>query len=256
MSLHAEFTNMIRSRELVTGTWMQIPHTIVAELLAQTGFDFILLDGEHAPVPPDLLYTLLPATERFNKPVLYRVRYNSPDLIKAALDAGATALIVPMVNSAKEAAEAVSAAKYPPFGKRGIGAWRASNYYLDEAAYVATANETALIVQIESREALEAVDEIAATPGIDAIYIGPADLCMSLGLPLGQLSDGLKEACRKVAAAANRNGIAAGIDVASLDYVRTYRALGFSLLTHGLDTGYLIDGGRQLSARLREASRA
>ena len=248
-----EFAKKIRSRDTTLGTWMQIPHPIVAELMAQSGFDFILLDGEHAPVPPDLLHTLLPATERHGMPVVYRVRSNNADLIKAALDSGVTGLIVPMVNSAREAADAVASAKYPPAGKRGIGPWRASNFYLEEASYVASANDTALILQIESREALDAVDEIAATPGIDALYVGPADLSMSLGLPLGQLGDGLRAACKKVGDAAARNGIAAGIDVASLDYVAAYRTLGFTLMTHGLDTGYLVQGGRETSSSLRRA---
>lgn len=246
-----DFATKIRARGPMLGTWMQIPNAIVAELMAQSGFDFILLDGEHAPVPPDILHTLLPSTERHGMPVLYRVRSNNPDAIKAALDNGVTGLIVPMVNSAEEAAEAVASAKYPPVGRRGIGPWRASNFYLDEASYVASANHTALVLQIESRQALEAVEAIAATPGIDALYVGPADLSMSLGLPLGQLSDGLRAACKAVGDAAQRNGIAAGIDVASLDYVPTYRELGFSLMTHGLDTGYIVSGAQAFSADLR-----
>lgn len=253
MMSRSEFANKIRTRGSMLGTWMQIPNTIVAELMAQTGFDFILLDGEHAPVPPDILHTLLPSTERHGMPVLYRVRSNNADLIKAALDTGVTGLIVPMVNSAEEAAAAVASAKYPPMGKRGLGPWRASNFYLDEASYVDSANDTALVLQIESKEALAAVDMIAATPGIDALYIGPADLSMSLGLPLGQLSDGLRAACKAVGDAAQRNGIAAGIDVASLDYLPTYRELGFSLMTHGIDTGYLVSGGQAFSAAMREA---
>lgn len=245
----------MRSGSLIIGTWMQIPNTIVAELLSQTGFDFILVDGEHAPIPPDELYKILPATDRYEVPVLYRVRSNSPDLIKAALDAGAGAIIVPMVNSEEEARHAVAAAKYPPMGRRGIGPWRVSNFYMNEGDYVKSANHTALVVQIETKDALARVDEIAATPGIDALFVGPADLSMSMGLPLGQLSDGLMAACEKVAAAAKRNRIAAGIDVGSLDYVRTYRKLGFRLFTYGLDTGYLVTGGKNSAMVLRSAGR-
>jgi 2-keto-3-deoxy-L-rhamnonate aldolase RhmA len=158
-----------------------------------------------------------------------------------------------MVNSARDAEAAVAAAKYPPRGRRGFAPWRASNYYQDEAAYLASANDTPLIVQIETEQALAAVDQIAAVAGIDAIYVGPADLAMSLGLPIGKLDDRLRQACAKVSEAAARNRIAAGIDVASLDYVPVYRKLGYSLLTHGLDTGYLLSGGQQLSAALRQA---
>jgi 2-keto-3-deoxy-L-rhamnonate aldolase RhmA len=158
-----------------------------------------------------------------------------------------------MINSAREAGEAVASAKYPPLGRRGFAPWRASNYYQEEAAYVASANDTPLIVQIETDAALQAVDEIAAVGGIDALYVGPADLAMSLGLPVGQLNDQLRKACAKVGAAAARNNIAAGIDIASLDYVPVYRELGYSLMTHGLDTAYLLAGGQRLSAALREA---
>ena len=170
MNSRLELGKSIRDRRPTLGTWMQIPHPMVAEVMAQTGFDFVLLDGEHAPVPPDLLHALLPAIERHGTPVIYRVRSNNSDLIKAALDSGVTGVIVPMVNSAKEAEEAVAAAKYPPRGRRGFAPWRASNYYREEASYLATANDTPLIVQIETSEALAAVDAIAAVAGI-------CDLC-------------------------------------------------------------------------------
>ena len=244
----------IRSRKPVIGVWMQIPHPMVAETLSQTGFDFILLDGEHAPVPPDALGGLLPSTELHGMPVLYRVRSNTNDLIKAALDHGVSAVMVPMVNSAKEAGEAIAAAKYPPLGRRGNGPWRASNYYLNDAAYVASANaDTATVLQIETKNALNEIDDIAATPGVDALYVGPADLALSLGLVPGKLHSDLIAACRRVAEAAHRNGIAAGIDVASIDFVRPYRELGFTLMTHGLDTSFLIEGGRHIAKILRGA---
>jgi 4-hydroxy-2-oxoheptanedioate aldolase len=253
MNRRIELARSIRNGKPTMGTWMQIPSPMVAEVMAQTGFDFVLLDGEHAPMPPDILYTLLPALERHGMSVIYRVRSNDGDLIKAALDCGVTGLVVPMINSAREAGEAVASAKYPPLGRRGFAPWRASNYYQEEAAYVASANDTPLIVQIETDAALQAVDEIAAVGGIDALYVGPADLAMSLGLPVGQLNDQLRKACAKVGAAAARNNIAAGIDIASLDYVPVYRELGYSLMTHGLDTAYLLAGGQRLSAALREA---
>jgi 2-keto-3-deoxy-L-rhamnonate aldolase RhmA len=246
-----EFAEKIRSGQPVIGIWMQIPHPTVAETLAQTGVDFLLIDGEHAPIPPDVLGTLLPCTELHNMPVLYRVRWNRTELIKAALDHGVSGLMVPMVNSAGEAADAVASAKYPPVGKRGIGAWRASNYYLNEVNYIATANSTTpVVVQIETKEALQSLDEIAATPGLDALYVGPGDLALSLGVEPGELHPDLLAACARVAEAARKNGIAAGIDVASLDFAKTYRDLGFSLLTHGVDFGLILDGGREIERQL------
>ena len=252
MTNRSTFAEKIRSREPVLGVWLHVPHPIVAETLSQTGYDFILIDGEHAPIPTHALGSLLPGTELHDMPTVYRVAWNRIELIKAALDHGVNGLMVPMVNTPAEAADAVAGAKYPPLGKRGMGAWRASNYYLDEDAYLAGANaDTGLILQIETREALASVEEIAATPGLDALYVGPADLAQSLGLKPGQLHPELLAACEKVSQAARRNGVAAGIDVASLDYVETYRSLGFSLLTHGIDMSFLIDGGRALARDLR-----
>ena len=254
MNNRSKLAQKIRSRMPVFGIWMQIPHPTVAETLAQTGVDFLLVDGEHAPIPPHALGALLPGTDLHDMPTIYRVAWNRIELIKAALDHGVTGLMVPMVNSLAEAEDAVAAAKYPPAGKRGIGAWRASNYYMDEASYREKANsESAVILQIETRQALESVEEIAAIPGIDALYVGPGDLALSLGLQPGKLHPDLLAACTKVVEAARRNGIAAGIDVTSLDYVKTYSNLGFSLFTYGLDFGFILEGGRAVARDLRAA---
>lgn len=252
-NLRAKFSEHLRSRRPMFGTWLQIAHPVVVEAMAQTGFDFVLVDGEHAPTPPDVLAGVLPGLDLHDCPSLYRVRSNNPDLIKSALDHGVSALMVPMVNSGEDAASVVSAAKYAPLGKRGIGPWRASNYYYNEAEYVASANsDTAIIVQIETREAVDAVEEIARTPGIDALFVGPADLRLSMGFAPG-LNDAYLSTIKRVSDIAARNNLAAGIDVASLDYVSTYAKLGFSLMTTGVDTTYIIEGGRALSNGARMA---
>src|SRR5919108_1272477 len=137
----------ITSGRAVVGTWISIADIAVVEVLAQAGFDYLLIDGEHAPISPSQLFPLAVAAERRGCPVVYRVQMNSADLIKAALDIGIAGLMVPMVESPEEAAAVVSAAKYPPAGRRGMGPWRASNYFQDFRDYVASANEqTAVIV--------------------------------------------------------------------------------------------------------------
>jgi 4-hydroxy-2-oxoheptanedioate aldolase len=151
----------IISGRMAVGTWVQIPDVAVVEILAQAGFDYLLIDGEHAPINPSQLVPLALAAERRGCPIVYRVQANSPDLIKAALDVGVDGLMVPMVETPAEAAAVVAAAKYPPAGRRGMGPWRASNYYKDFQSYIASANErTAIIVQIES--GVERAAEIAA----------------------------------------------------------------------------------------------
>lgn len=254
MSKSETFSARIKNGERQLGIWTQIPNVMVAENLAQSGADFLLVDGEHAPIPPDALLEILPATERYDVPVLYRVAWNRIELIKAALDIGVNAIMVPMVNSAEEARAVVAAAKYPPGGKRGMGAWRASNYYQVDAAYRKGADaNTGVVLQIETAEALKNVSEIASTPGVSALYIGPADLALSLGIQLGQLNDDLLAACKTVAAAAKKNGIGAGIDVATLDYLPTYRDVGMSLFTYGSDFGFILEGSRSVSQQFRRA---
>jgi 2-keto-3-deoxy-L-rhamnonate aldolase RhmA len=235
----------IASGRAVVGTWVSIPDIAVVEVLAQAGFDYLLIDGEHAPISPSQLFPLAVAAERRGCPVVYRVQTNSADLIKAALDIGIAGLMVPMVESPEEAAAVVSAAKYPPAGRRGMGPWRASNYFQDFQDYVASANEqTAVIVQIESVIAVEKAAQIAAVPGIDVLYVGPADLSGSLGVPVGKLEPPLLEALKRVVAAGRATGRCVGIDAPSNERLETFAGLGFRLFSFGIDAGYLSDGGR------------
>ncbi|MGE0008008.1 MAG: HpcH/HpaI aldolase/citrate lyase family protein [Parvibaculaceae bacterium] len=253
MNKRSSLPSRVRSRQTVIGPWMSIPHPMVAEMLAQTGADFLLVDGEHAPIAPQTLPLLLPAAERRDMPVIYRVAWNRIDLIKAALDSGVGGLMVPMVNSRTEAEQAIAAAKYPPMGKRGMGAWRASDYFMDDGAYVERANEdTLMVLQIETGEAVRDIEEIAAVPGIDALFVGPADLSRSLGLASSAPRTELRKAYAQVVDAARKNGIAAGIDVVSPDYAPAYREIGFTFMTFGVDSVFMIEAGKAGIGSLRD----
>lgn len=248
----SSLVSRIRGGEIVVGTWFTIPHVMVAETLAQGGFDFLLLDGEHGPVPPDALSCLLPATELRGSPVIYRVRTNAVDLIRGALDAGASGVMVPMIENVTDAGRALNAAKYPPLGRRGIGPWRASNYYENFLGYLADANDkTCLILQIESAAAVEAVEGIAAMDGVDVLYVGPADLAASMGLPIGSRHPTLTAAIERIAVAAKKHGKALGIDATNFEFFTLFADMGFTFFTHGLDTSYILDGARAASAHLR-----
>jgi 4-hydroxy-2-oxoheptanedioate aldolase len=236
----------------VTGTWLSIPDIAVVEILAQAGFDYLLIDGEHAPTPPAALPPLALAAERHGCPIIYRVQANRGDLIKAALDVGVDGLMVPLVETPADAAAIVEAAKYPPTGRRGFGPWRASNYYLDLPAYADAANDRiAIIPQIESALAVENAAAIGAVPGIDALFIGPADLCGSLGVPVGAIEPKFITALEKVIAAGKKSGCAVGIDAVSLEKFGMFAKMGFTLFTYGSDFGYLADGGKAASDQAR-----
>ena len=220
----------------VLGTWVSIPHHAVIENMAQSGFDFLLLDGEHAPIAPTALGDLLTAAERHGARTVYRVPAQRDEYIKAALDAGVSGVMVPMVNGADEAQAVVAAGRYPPLGQRGIGPWRASNYFQDYDAYLASVNDQqAIIVQIETATAVEQASAIAAVEGIDVLYVGPADLASNLGYPIGASSPEFLDVCEHVAKAANAKGKRAGIDIIDASAVPLFVERGFSLFTYGMD---------------------
>lgn len=251
MSTASDFSCLLKSRQLLVGSWLSIAHPIAVEALSQTGLHFLLADGEHAPIDPSALMDILPSADRFRMPIVYRVAANRLEYIKAALDFGVVGIMVPMINTSQDAAAAVRAAKYPPVGVRGIGAWRASNYYQNTQNYMRTADhETTVILQIESVEAVRNIDAIAGIEGIDVLYIGPGDLALSQGLEPGRLHQSLLQSYESIIQAARRSNIRVGIDVTNLEYLPTYRKLGIEFFTCRSDHQYLIEGARQLLSQM------
>jgi 4-hydroxy-2-oxoheptanedioate aldolase len=167
--------------EVSIGTFLALGSPLGAEQLAQVGFDWLVIDQEHGAVDATLTQYLLQAISTTDTVPLVRVPWNHPDWIKRALDAGAYGVVVPMVNSAEEAEQAVRACKYPPDGSRSVGGVRPRLYAGSD--YVANANdEIAVVVQIEHIDAVRHAREILSVPGIDAYFIGPSDLSASLGV--------------------------------------------------------------------------
>lgn len=240
--------------DTLIGQWISISDPAVVEALASTGHDFLLLDGEHGPLGESELPNLLRAAKGGTAKCIYRVRENSENRIKLGLDLGADGIMVPKVNSASEAQQAVDAAKYPPLGKRGIGPWRASNYYQNFADYVATANETTtLILQIEDTVAIDNLDEILAVDGVDALYIGPADLSAAMGLFGQQGHPDFVAAVETVRSKCQAAGMPLGFDTRDATHLAELAGKGFQILTLGSDIDYLIRGAKSLAAEIRAA---
>jgi 4-hydroxy-2-oxoheptanedioate aldolase len=233
------------------GCWLSLGNAYTAESLAQLGFDWVCIDLQHGLLDyQDLLY-MLPAISRSSAVPLVRVPWNEPYEIMKALDAGAYGVIVPMVNNREEAERAVAACRYPPQGGRSFGPIRAALY--GGRGYAAEANgQIACIAMIETREGIEKLDEIVSTPGLDAVYIGPADLGLALGLPPVGDTDHPEHAAvvERIAAACRAAGIAVGIHTSSLRYTRRYLDAGFNLVTLGSDAGFMV---RAASADLAAA---
>ena len=188
--------------------WISLSHGLSAEVMARQGFDALCVDLQHGTAEMKDVAPLLQAISQTETVPVVRVAWNDPAAIMKALDLGAYGIIVPLVNNAKEAAMAVAACRYPPVGMRSNGPVRAVHY--GGADYVANANdEVVVMAMIETKEGLANLDAICATPGLDAVYIGPADLSFALGLaPRGDNPDPLHMAtCDKILAAAHKAGI-------------------------------------------------
>ena len=247
----SDLRRRIRAGEPLFGTWVSLGDPAAVEVLGQSDFDFLLLDGEHAPLDERTLLAQVIAAKAAGKPVMFRVRGNETARIKIALDLGVDAIMVPWVNSFEDARRAVSAARYPPLGERGIGPWRASNYYAEFWDHVRAANEqVGLVIQIEQDRAIDALDQILTVEGIDAAFIGPADLGASLGV-FGEPDPRLNQAIERITSLCRAASMAVGIDVVEPRQLPAYRAQGLSLFTYGADVAYLAEGAGAAAASLR-----
>jgi 4-hydroxy-2-oxoheptanedioate aldolase len=222
------------------GLWLAIPSSFSAELAAGAGFDYVCVDQQHGVIGYDAMVPMLQAIRAEGTAPITRVLSSDPFLIMKALDAGALGVIVPLVNSAEDAARAVAACRYPPRGMRSYGPVRAAGV-IGSRDPEDLGGEVLCIIMVETREGLERVDEIAATPGLDGIYIGPSDLALSLGLPptLDVTEDTHIQAVRRIREACQRSGIAAGIHCASGEWARKHAGAGFNMVTVASDAALL-----------------
>lgn len=174
----------LRNRENTIGSWITIPNQSVIDILAEADFDWLCIDIEHTSIDYNELQILIGFIQSHDIAALVRVSKNEEVVIKKALDVGADGIIVPMVCTSEEAAQAVSHAKYPPIGKRGVGLNRAQRFGFGFDKYTEwLVDNLVVIAQIEHIEGVNNIDEIISTEGIDGIIIGPYDLSGSLGIP-------------------------------------------------------------------------
>ncbi len=245
------FKSAITNGRLQIGLWQSLGSATTAELCAHTGFDWLLIDGEHGPNDlrsiRDQLQTVNPSPSH----AVVRVPGVDVVWVKQVMDAGAQTVLVPLVNTAEDAALMAAAMRYPPEGIRGngAGAVRASRYGMDRD-YLHTANAQAcLLVQAETRQALENLDAICATDGVDGVFIGPSDLATSLGHhgdPLHpEVQAAIEDAITRIAA----SGKAPGILMANDERVRRYMELGALFIAVGSDVGLLTGAAQGLAEK-------
>jgi len=226
--------------------WLQIPNSFTAELMANQSWDSLTLDMQHGVIDYSHAISMLQAISTTSVVPLVRVNWNEPGQIMKILDAGAYGIICPMVSNRKEAENFIQSCMYPPKGYRSYGPIRGLIYggadYADEAN-----NEILKFAMIETKESLDNLDEIMQTPGLDGIYIGPADLSLALGekpsfdKPEG---DPVYEVVMKILEHAKKNKIIAGIQNAQPEYADKMIKKGFQLVTIGTDQRLMIGAAK------------
>jgi len=243
----------LRAGEPVIGHWVSLPSPSLVELLASFGMDWLVFDTEHSPIAGERLEDMLRAIKGTPVVPIVRVAGNEVPLIKQALDRGGLGVVVPLVHSARDAQAAVAAAKFPPEGIRGVAGARLTHYGLDLPEYYRTFNQEVLVViQIETPGALEAVEEIAATPGVDVLFIGPNDLSTSLGIFRQFDHPAFRAACERVLGAARRHGKAAGYLCGGAEEVLERVDQGFTFVGATSDARLFAAAAQALYSRIRE----
>jgi len=252
--MHNSFKQALDKNDPVIGLWLGLANAYTAELLAGSGYDWLVIDNEHAPntVPS----TLAQLQALAGTPAHAVVRAASDDTveIKRLLDVGAQTLLIPMVESAEQATRIIAATRYPPVGVRGVGAalarasrWQQIPDYLAQAdAQICT------LVQVESMAGLAALPEIAQVSGVDGVFIGPADLAASMGHLGNPGHPQVQQAIATAIAEIRKAGKAAGILSSDAAMARTYLQLGAVFVAVGSDVGLLTNGARALRESFRD----
>jgi len=243
-------------KRVTLGSWIQLGHPGIAEIMANAGYEWIVADCEHTDIDVAGFTSLARAMHGRGALPLVRVRENDTLAIRQMLDAGARGVIVPLVNNAEEARKAVNAVKYPPEGIRGFAFSRANDYGAKFSEYVSKANEdTLVLVMIESKEAVQNIDSILSVEGIDGVFMGPYDLSGSYGV-IGETSHPkLLSAYKSIVKAAEKAGKIAGIHVVIPTREAIYRAIndGFRFIALGMDDVYLDQSSRDALKTAEEA---
>ena len=228
------------SGKAVINSWCGVPSSFSAEVMAHAGWDSLVIDMQHGMIDYGVMVTMLQGISTTGVVPLARVPWSDPARIMKILDAGAYGVICPMINTAQEAEAMVRACKYPPRGYRSWGPVRASLYagsdYGDHANV-----ETIVMPMIETAEALKNLDEILSVDGVDAIYVGPSDLSLAMGLKprLDQTDPPVVDAQKKIAAACKRHNVIAGIHNATATYALKMIAEGYQFVTLASDSRFM-----------------
>jgi 2-dehydro-3-deoxyglucarate aldolase len=245
----------LQRREVTLGSWITLGNTSIAEIMANAGFEWLVIDMEHSVITLDTAQQLIRVIEGCGAVPLVRVGENDATVIKRVMDAGAYGVIVPMVNTKELAEAAVNAVKYPPVGTRGVGLARAQGYGNSFEEYKKWLDkESVVIVQIEHIDAVNNLEEILAVKGVDGCIIGPYDLSGSLGVPGNFEHKDVIAALKKVERVCQAKKISLGYHVIQPDYklVLDKTAKKYNFIAFSIDTLFLGNACREQMKKLKD----
>ena len=245
----------LKSGNLMIGTMIsEIRNPNLAYMLGRCGFDFFILDNEHGSYSPETISDIIAAARGAGVATIVRIPEIRRETILKPLDCGAAGLLVPQVNTARQVEEIMTHAKYPPTGNRGVALCRAHSSYTRPKAeeYLARANESVFIaVQAESPEAITNIESIATAPGVDAIFVGPSDLSVGLGIP-GQISHPKEiESIDKVLNACQKNNVIPGIHMSDLKMLKSWIEKGMRFISYSSDVDLLTRASAESLSQLK-----
>jgi 4-hydroxy-2-oxoheptanedioate aldolase len=246
----------ILAGEPTIGAWINLGSLAAAEMVGRAGYDWVVLDLEHGMGSEAEIHAQLLAVQGTPTAALVRVPSIERLRIGRALDLGADGLVLPRCDTPGDAADALRWMRFPPAGIRGVALLNRGNGYFERTHdnLAATVNGEVLgVFQVESPEAVAAAGELAAIGGVDVLFVGPADLSHSMGLPGRFAERAFRDALDAVVAACRAHGKAAGILLADASFVPEYRELGFSFLGVGSDAGWVSSGAKAQAAAARAA---
>lgn len=243
-----------RSGTASLGAWITLTDPAVAAVICNAGYEWVLIDAEHMPYNPETLRNIIAVVRSKGVVAVVRVTDNSPALIKQTLDWGAEGVMIPLLRTVEDARRAAAACRYPPHGMRGWNPRDATDYYHDVAHYQGTINERVIaMLQVEHIDAVNNLDGFLATPGVDCILIGPADLSYSLGHPLEIDHPEVQLAIDATIAKCKAAGIPVGIAPGGTpEELAGWIRRGIDFLPIGSDVGWISAGGAAMLQRTRE----
>jgi 4-hydroxy-2-oxoheptanedioate aldolase len=246
------FKAAIAAGKLQIGLWSSLCNNIAAEIISDSGFDWLLLDTEHSPNEIPGLLSQLQAVELGTATPIIRPAWNDAVLAKRCLDIGAQTLLFPYVQNAEEAKAAVASTRYPPQGIRGVSVAARASRYGRVPGYLGKANsEICVLVQVETREAMTQLEQIAAVEGVDGVFIGPSDLAASLGHLGNPAHPEVQEAMHDAVKRLKAVGKPAGILTGNEEEIRRYIEWGYLFVAVGSDVGLLAKAADTLAKKFK-----